>query len=981
MRGYVASVPSHRAPLDSCVGNSQNVLVNPFDGSFYRRAGQSIQGDTLSGTNEVTGLLETRFSGKCRQMLELESVSLTDGLSVPSALVTAEGNAAPGAYPDTGWQGAHYLRDITGAVNYVLGMEFGTTHYPSAGGLGGNQLDHKWVPLWCESGDGLYNRGASAFSRSLLFGGARRMLDASSWRHFPGLHSTPANWNRRFNTATGAGTEPNRLRPSGSFGPMYPPVVGSPVAVAGSDAAWTAGDTFFVSVIFQFEDGSFSAPFLPRAINSRLTAGLGFVTIGTIASGTKYQAITWSKIPKGPDGTIARILLRSPKQNLGAATDVLTISAADLRICGVLRNNTQTSYVDTLGTDTGLIVDANVVRLDHVSPRRARYIGTGDQRALIGYTLPSPCAIIVAPTAPAGGTTRQLNSEDTDLANFLGAFSMLVRIKETAGTASHLELHYIAGASGAPNSTSFAFATYTTLQDLVDAINATAVGGTGGEWCATLAPGVDGSLASTNLCVSTRDVTGTKCTSGSPILTAGTFTAVPVGAVIYDTTAAFPAGTYVLSKQGATSITMSANATATDAVGHTAVFYSDVGDELNVTGGTHGYLRAFCPALPVHVYLKTSAQLGYDRPDKQTVYFTVSSPGAASSGVALAANAFVSGNRRNSSAKGGILMGFVDIEQAAVVAYSKSIKLFINQRGVVSGEDFDYRLLTINERRGCIAWGTLVAGDGWASYLTFQGIAATDKTRREVIISNDLHNPTNRAGVLSGEITKSLQGSRVDDDTSYCHMVVMESQLHLNYRSSTGQSRPNKRIVYDFGPGVEASGLDELAPQGRAFGWSAPLTNPPTAMVEIARSSGLQRYGWRDTNAGATGDGRLQLLDDSSASSMDDAATYSSPAFSPVVPAPPFSQFSAKRVVVRHLALTATSSLYFARDKKAATTAALTLAVDNTTDYLREQIELPLSQRTNGEAVQFQWSPGQEDGQALWEVELDYELAAQWKAA
>lgn len=975
-RGFVSAVAPNKAPANAIVGTSTNVVLNPFDGSLVRRYGQTIQGDSLSGGIEATGLLETKFSSKGRHMAELYSDSATDGLPMPSCLVSTEGNAAPGAYPDTGWFGAHYHRDITAAVNYTLAMEFSSTHYPSAGGLGSNQLDFKVVPMWCESGDGLYNRGTFNFARSLLFGGSRKFVDAGNWRYFGNLHGTPSRWNRRYNTSTASGTEPLRLYPTGPWGPMLAPSVVAGTASTGSDAAWTAGDYFYVSVIFQFEDGSYSLPFLPRAANARLASGLGAITVGTIASGTKYRNVTWSNIPIGPSGTVARILLRSPKQNLAAATDVLTVSPGDLRITGVLRNNTQTSYTDTQGADAGLLSDTNIVRFDHILPRRMRYLWTGDQRMIGGYSLPNPAAIMIAPTTKNGGTSRQYNVEDTNLAGFLGAFSMLARV-----TTSQLELHYIAGASGPPNSTNFAFATYTTLQDLVDAINNTSNASTGGEWVAALAPGVDGSLPSTYLCPTTRDVTSVKCTNGSPTLTNGDFSLVPVGAKISDGTANFAAGTYVLSKQSPSSITMSANATATDAAGHTATFYSDVGDEANVTGGTHGYLRAFCPALPVVLYLATQYQQGYATPDKQSIYFTVSSPGAASSGVSLAANAFVAGNRRTVSSRYGILMGGVDLEQSAVVAYSKSIQLFVNQRGVISGEDFDYRMVPINDKRGCIAYGTLVSGNGWASYLTPQGVVATDKTRREVVLSNDIHNPSTLAGSLNYEIGQCLKGTRADSDLAYAHAQVFGAQLHLVYRDA-GNSRPNKRVIYDFGPGIEGSGLAELvgADGDAGYGWSAPLTNPPTVMCEVGRSNGLERYGWRDTNAGSLYDGRLQLFDDSGSSAQDDGSAILASAYSPTVVAPHFQILNAKRLSVIHKAASIAPLLYVGRDKNGTTLQSSTLSTDGVADYIRDLCELKLVTRANAEALQMRWTSGAEDGQTLWEAALEYERSEALKA-
>ena len=852
--GYVSSVLKHLVPPDKITGDSRNVFLNPFDGSWNAREGALIVGDTLTSNHEATGLLEQKMASRVRQLLEMDSLSMSDGMPVPSALLTTETNTGylAGSGLDSGFFGTVYVRDIAGNVNYSLLQEFGNAYYPVSGaGAGMTSFNMKVVPLWYESGDGGYTRGAFQFARRFLTPGSRRMVDASSWRYFPNLRGTPSRWNRRLNNNSAGLTEPVRIFPTGAWPPLYPPVVGSPTASTGSDAVWADGDYFYASVMFQFEDGSFSMPFTPRAKNTRLASGLGAITVGTIGNTSKYRDVTWSKIPLGPDGTIARILLRSPKQNLATTSDIISVSTGNLQICGVLRNNTQTSFVDTLGTDTGLLDDVNIVRQDWILPRRARYIGTGDQRMIIGYSLPNPCAIMLAPTGSAA--TRDLNLIDTGA--IVGGTEFLLRISST-----QVELHKIIGA-GAPSSTNFDYATYGTLQDMVDAINATTTASTGGEWAACLAPGVDGSLSTTYLCQSsTTSVSSTSAASNDLIINAATLASIPVGAKIYDSAGKIAAGVYVVAKTSTTHVTISSAASGPGSAAG-LVFYSDVGDEANVTGGTHGYIRCFAPTLPGIIGFKNSSMVGYDRVEKSSIYFTVSSPGAATTGISLAANAWASANKRTAPGKIGAVMGITDIEGAAVVEYSRGRRLFVNQRGVTSGEDFDYRLLTINDRRGAISASSCVAVNNVAVCLTPQGLVATDKSRREVVLSNDIHNPTTTLGDLIYEITKCLNGVQADDDTGKFTAATLGSQLVICYRASG--TNINRRHVYDFSLGVEASGLDELVnpKTGEAFGWSAPYTAGYSAMMQLSRDAGPVNYGWGELNLGSAGDGRLDQFE------------------------------------------------------------------------------------------------------------------------
>ena len=170
------------------------------------------------------------------------------------------------------------------------------------------------VPIWIDSGDGVFNRGqltgtagTDKFMQQYLCCGARSAIATQNWLYFPNLRATPWRWNKAVNIT---GTEVQRGFPTGPFPPLFPPTVTTPSS-SSTNTSWSDGDTFYISVLFQFEDGSYSAPFIPRAANTILTSGLGLTTVGTIGNTAKYQYLTYSNIAIGPQGTVARILLRS----------------------------------------------------------------------------------------------------------------------------------------------------------------------------------------------------------------------------------------------------------------------------------------------------------------------------------------------------------------------------------------------------------------------------------------------------------------------------------------------------------------------------------------------------------------------------------------------------------------------------------------------------------------------------------------------
>jgi hypothetical protein len=425
-------------------------------------------------------------------------------------------------------------------------------------------------------------------------------------------------------------------------------------------------------------------------------------------------------------------------------------------------------------------------------------------------------------------------------------------------TTTQVELHKIVAAPAAPSSTNFTYALYPTLQELIDKINATTTASTGGQWRGQLMPGVDPSTPSSNLCVTTIDDAGASFGNAAGFITSTIVANVPVGAVISGS-ANLPANATVLSKSGTSLNLCDSNGTASVTTGvfgpGTLTFdCANTGDQGFVTGATRGYMRAWNPTIPVFMYLKRSALPGYDRPDRQSVYYTIASPGAASSGSSMAPNAWSLWNRQTALGRFGNIQGFADIEGQAIVFYERSVKSFINTRTQNTAEDFDYRLVTIDDLDGCIAWDSIVAGRGWAGYMSKQGYKVVDANRQPRIISNAIHNPTTLLGDLSAEIASSSDSTHKDTDDAQFHASILGSQLHLSLRSngaSTG-TYPDRKFIYDFGPGEQAYGLAELfRPEGGPYGWSSPLTNLKISQaIEIASATGIARYGMQESNAG-----------------------------------------------------------------------------------------------------------------------------------
>lgn len=959
--GYVASVKKWQTRPGAMTSTSHDMVLSPFDGSVRRRAGMNLFGDVFGAS---LGITESKWTMRARQIVELDSPSMTDGYPVPGVLFTKEDQGSTTAGADDGHYGEFWYRHTDNAVGSTawrtLGSSFGAATYPTSGGSGfGTDHAFKCVPIWYDSGDGGYTRLIDEATRRFACAGSRNVLEVGPWAHFPSLHASPTRWNKRGNKTTAVATETERIVPWGLMPPLYAPVLTTSASTStDSEKAWAGGDVFYYSVMFQFEDGSYSMPFLPRPTTS---GGVGYNQVGTI--GTFYKWITWSQIAIGPEGTIARILLRSPKQTLTSTGAVLTIDPSDLRICGIIRNNTQTSFVDTLGDDTGLRADDNIVRTDHTWVRPSRYAFTLDQRVGVGYSYDMTSSIIIAPLEQPSGTGYSYNVPDTGP---VGGWGTAPFILQNDGTA--LRFGSVAGAPGVIAATSNTVVlSGLTIQGVVDAINATTTGSPGGRWVAACVPGSDPNASATSLCQTTWAITGCVSTAGSlTVLTGGDFSAVPLGAKVgIDAGGKWSAGgAYVLSKQGANSITLSAAASGANAA-RQITFYCDTGDEACLTGAAHaasgyGWMRAFAPSLPVVLHLKKSARRS--RPDKTLMQFTIGSPGSLAVGGAVGANAFVVGNRRSPSFKAKALMGVVDLLDRAIVYYDSGVAVFKNVRAGGTGDDFDYRLLKLNARRGTVAWNSITVGDGFAVDLTAMGVRVTDG-ESERIISNDLWNTRTATGVLGYEIQQGIKSVKLDDDSSHACIRVMNSAIHLCHRASavSTQGVCDRRMIYDFSPGAEASGLGAVLSNGQAYGWSAPLQQQTSVMGEVGASDGMHYYALNEdyvSGAGTiTGYGLLNEVDNETY--LTDNGTQVSAVVAMRMDFCDSLKLKAmRRARVVYKNASSACAIIFSRTKTSPSgdSATISLATTSADDFARLPVDPPQRVRTSGEVVEVRFS-------------------------
>jgi hypothetical protein len=224
--------------------------------------------------------------------------------------------------------------------------------------------------------------------------------------------------------------------------------------------------------------------------------------------------MVYTYIARGPKGTIARVLARTAQ--LDSTSYKATYPGPnDLRVVTIIRNNTQTTYTDTQGDDETLTATPDLVRIDHKWPRRGKYLVANDGRFMMGGAMkPNPAAILLAPTGitatrdlnqygKVGSSTQYIDDLDDQRADeYLASPGTRGFYLELDGTS--INLIYDSGSALTTTAIALrAAGNWRTLQQLIDLINQTLVGGTGKEWAAQLVPGVDGDTTAEKLAPTT----------------------------------------------------------------------------------------------------------------------------------------------------------------------------------------------------------------------------------------------------------------------------------------------------------------------------------------------------------------------------------------------------------------------------------------------------------------------------------------------
>jgi hypothetical protein len=854
--------------------DSLNWGIDPLDGRLVRPGGS-----TPYGGSDTAGIAESKFGSRCLWTGESRFDSITDGYPTVAAILSdetdKEGLFAWYSSNDSAW---HNMGDDFGANNYKIS--------------GAGEVMMKIPPLYSDSPSRLWMRHLDATHRKYVIAGTRKYLEAQGMKFFSARFATPICYNGQFNDSTALGTQRPRIFPWG-----LPPPLFAPDIAVGADLGTTVkgpykdGDTFYVTVAFEFADGSVGPAFAirPGVVRS------GQVTVGTRQATTGaehyYDSITLSHIARGPyvpSPCVARRVYVSKIVNLLTSETPYGISEFQLYAAARIANNTSTSLTLFGSDQVSLAADADL-RFDHRWPPQAQYAVAVDGRAVVGGAMKqNPLAIIVAPTGAA--SARQFNVPDDDSVSMFGTISYHVRIdgtnitlkKTTGGVTTKLDIAH----SGK------------TLQQIVDAINATLYTDTEDEWAAQLVPGVDGSMLVTD------------------------------------------------------SITSVVNLAITSA--------NDFGDDTLVADFTSGNARCFGPNYPFYMAF-SQAYMALQPVDYYGILMSSAGPskpdGSFSTFYSRPDN-----RKGPGSHAVGKLQNIVPITGqggvVAVIYYERATYLLRNIRGGGTGEDADYRIVPLDEMHGCIAWMTACGGFGLAFAVSDDGMRVTDGGSNPIVISGKLFRQTLIGGVgeWATEIAASLAltGKGL---SPYMSASLLGTLLRVRYRTSSGLAQPDRGVDYDFTEGHDIGGLAAVLkqmPDGTRglYPWGAPRTGQNgSAMGRFANGTGWHNVIAGDANAGTT-DGRIDITDDNSYA--DNGSNYVSDGYSATILAPPFSEVRLQRAepIWTHAGTAMTVTPYTDPDRIAILTA-LTLPTTGSSILGRKIFDFEDKARANGQSLEF----------------------------
>ena len=865
--GNNIALPLELVPKEYANGG-RDMLYVPAHGFWKRRLGSSIKFDTLPTT---VGLLPAKWSGKCRDMHEFLSDSISDSVPTLLALVTKEKIAAG---LDDGRYGTIYVRNQVDNLNYTLGSDYDTaTTYPNT--VGAAEQSYKIIPLWYDSGDGGLTRGTSELARRFLVPGSRRIRRIGRWWYSPSFLGTPSRWNGRFRASASLSADAMRSRviPSGPIPPTHPGIVTA--GEANADGSFKGSDRFAYAVAYRFEDGSVWAPSTVRLPNNDLPDGLGIATVDTTAPDQRYRSVNFTHLPVPPEGVLSKIICRGPKVD-STGPNALNIDPYDLRPIAEVAWDT-TTYEYFGGDDATLLDRAQAevfIRHDYIMPPRARYVFDGDLRVGHGYGGTNPCAIelaiftqdVLGDANDHDGRTELATGGVSDPGVYGTFYKSYVRIAYTYAAslldAATLLLTNFDGTGAAAGSLSIDLEVYDTFQKLVDRINRTSLATDQMEWRATILPGVDPQTSSVGgLTPHSRTFQDCSFNLGFPTLTGSFRGRVAVGSKIICPADAAMNGKTVIRIDSADQVTLDSNATSNQ-TNVDVEFYFELGDNPSGATATAGRQRVVANSLPGFLYYSNTA-LSKLTLDRQAVWLTTAQPGQIKS----APNCFSgrAANRHNPPALSGNFMGGGSVDNGFCLFWANKRGAIRNTRDTGTGLDEDHLLFITNEISGAIGWNTICQGNRFVCAWTQDGVIAMDLFS-ERLISEAIYlrsrSLIDTAQPLHYQAQTDIVAAGSDTDLSGAMMRIASQALWLAY-STTGNEHPQRLLKYDFSAGIDQNGLVALerAP-GLPWGWSTELI-PRNAqcLVEARRSDGMHLYMWDGSNAGSTGDGRIDEIE------------------------------------------------------------------------------------------------------------------------
>jgi hypothetical protein len=391
-----------------------------------------------------------------------------------------------------------------------------------------------------------------------------------------------------------------------------------------------------------------------------------------------------------------------------------------------------------------------------------------------------------------------------------------------------------------------------------EVLTASTGGGTG-TWAAQVVPGADADEGADSLLRTLVAAENCTWTSGEKKLTlAATTNAAYISPGMLPHHADVQSGTVVTEVNTTTGVLKLSKAVTDSSTGAEAVTFAyDTGDYTMVGG--YGYVRSFANSFPVVLPWNLTYLDGF-KVDTDASIFTAGTPGYPSDAV----NTWLVSNRRSGPAEFGIHVGMADMGPVQLEFYARGRMVLANTRTGTTHQDGDYTKPVVSWTRGARSPYAICSGNGWAIFVSDDGVFACDAGQGEVLLSKAIYDHEAQEGdrgELEYAITQSIAASEGDTDGYKIAAQVHGSVLHVRYWSSSSATYFDREIRYDFSASTGRNGLAEvLDAQGRPYPWSAPLYLPVSCSAWVGRSDGLHHYAARDTNAG-TYDGRVDEID------------------------------------------------------------------------------------------------------------------------